>query len=136
MAKFYHKRKINMKRILNADTINYLNKEAKVCGWVNSIRAHGNILFVDLRDRSGIIQLVFSSKNETIYKLAEKVRPEWVIEVTGKISERPVKMINPKIKTGKIELLAENLEVLSNQHPCRDYVLKHVHMSKIFSKEW
>ena len=102
-----------MKRTLNTDTSKYLDKKIKVCGWVNSIRSHGKILFVDLRDRSGILQLVFTPKNETIYNSAEELRPEWVIEIIGKVSKRPAKMINPKIKTGNFELSVENLEILS-----------------------
>ena len=57
-----------MKRIINTGTIKYLNKEIKVCGWADSIRSHGKIIFIDLRDRSGILQLVFTPENEEIYK--------------------------------------------------------------------
>ncbi len=102
-----------MDRVLNTETIEYLDKSVKVCGWVDSIRSHGKIVFIDLRDRSGILQLVFTPQNEKIYKLVKEVRPEWVIEVTGKISKRPPKMVNPKIETGKIEISVENLKILS-----------------------
>lgn len=101
-----------MQRVLNTKTQDYLGKEVKVCGWVNSVRAHGKILFVDLRDRSGLLQVVFSPQEE-IYALAQKLRPEWVIEVEGKIEKRPKGMENPKIETGKIELLAKKLKVLA-----------------------
>lgn len=102
-----------MDRVLNTETIEYLDKSVKVCGWVNSIRLHGKIVFIDLRDRSGILQLVFTPQNEKIYKSVKEVRPEWVIEVMGKISKRPPKMVNPKIETGKIEISVENLKILS-----------------------
>lgn len=102
-----------MDRVLNTETIEYLDKSVKVCGWVNSIRLHGKIVFIDLRDRSGILQLVFTPQNEKIYKLVKEVRPEWVIETMGKISKRPPKMVNPKIETGKIEISVENLKILS-----------------------
>ncbi len=96
-----------MKRTLNKETIKSLGKKVKVSGWANSIRAHGKIVFIDLRDRSGLLQLVCPAV------LAKEIRPEWVLEATGKVSQRPLKMVNPKIKTGKIELAVEKLEVLS-----------------------
>lgn len=96
-----------MKRILNRETIKYLNKKVKVCGWVNTRRDHGKIVFIDLRDISGLLQIVFPSN------LAQGLRPEWVICVEGIVKKRPKGMINPKIETGGIELEAQNLEILS-----------------------
>lgn len=102
-----------MNRVVNIEVTKYLGKSVKVSGWVQSIRSHGKIIFIDLRDRSGILQLVFTPQNEKVYKLVKEVRPEWVIEVKGKVSKRPPKMVNPKIETGKIEVSVESLEVLS-----------------------
>ncbi len=102
-----------MKRILNTETIKYRGKLVKVCGWINTRRDHGKIIFIDLRDKSGILQLVFTPQNKNIYDLAQKLRPEWVISVEGRLKERPKGMQNPKIETGKIELEAEKLEVLA-----------------------
>ncbi len=102
-----------MKRIINIETNKNIGKEVKISGWINSIRSHGKIIFIDLRDRSGILQLVSIPKNKEVYKLAKELRPEWVIEAKGKVGKRPPKMINPKIKTGNIEVLVENLRVLS-----------------------
>jgi len=110
-----------MKRIINTDTVNYIEKKVKVCGWVQTIRAHGKILFIDLRDKSGLVQIVFSPnpklkvKNEKlkVYDLARTLRPEWVVEVVGEVNKRPEGMKNPKIKTGGIEIQAESLEVFS-----------------------
>ena len=102
-----------MDRTINIDTTKYLGKSIKVSGWVNSIRSHGKIIFIDLRDRSGILQLVFTPQNKEIYTLAKELRPEWVIEVIGKVSERPSKMVNPKLETGKIEVSVENLKIFS-----------------------
>jgi len=96
-----------MERVINRDTTKYLGKSVKVCGWVNSIRSHGKIIFIDLRDVSGIVQLVDTSD------VAKEIRPEWVIEIIGKVSNRPPNMVNPKIETGKIEVSIENLKVLS-----------------------
>lgn len=95
-----------MPRILNNDTTKYLGQKIKVSGWVNARRDHGKIIFIDLRDRSGLLQVVFD-------KIGKDLRPEWVISVEGKIVERPKAMQNPKIETGRVEMKAENLEILS-----------------------
>ncbi len=102
-----------MKRNLNIETIEKIGKQIKLCGWVNTIRSHGKILFIDLRDRSGLCQLVFAPQNKEVYKKAEKLKPEWVIEVIGKVGERPKGMENPKIETGKIEIEVNELKIIS-----------------------
>ena len=103
-----------MKRILIKETINHeINQPVRVSGWVDNWRAHGKVLFIDLRDSSGLLQIVFSSENNELYETAKELRPEWVISVQGKVKERPRGMINPKINTGKIELEAEKLEIFS-----------------------
>jgi len=102
-----------MERISIIETPKYLGKKVKVCGWVNTVRSHGKILFVDLRDKSGLLQIVFTPRDEKIYESAKSLRPEWVISVEGEIKERPKEMVNPKIETGKIELAPEKLEILS-----------------------
>ncbi|MBZ9578724.1 aspartate--tRNA ligase [Patescibacteria group bacterium] len=102
-----------MKRTLNVETIKYLKKGVKVCGWVQRKRSHGKIIFIDLRDRGGILQIIFTPKDKKLYQLAQKLKPEWVIEVTGIINRRPKGMENPKIETGKIELQPKDLKTLS-----------------------
>ena len=102
-----------MKRILIIDTKKNTGKKVKICGWVNSRRDHGKIIFIDLRDISGIIQIVFTPENKQIYKLAEPLRDEWVIKVEGIVKKRPKGMQNPKIETGEIELHSKELEILS-----------------------
>ena len=102
-----------MDRILIAETINRPGEKVRVSGWINNWRAHGKILFIDLRDKSGILQVVFSNNDKTLYETAETLRPEWVVSIEGKIKERPKGMQNPKIKTGQVELEAERLQVLS-----------------------
>jgi len=102
-----------MKRIFNKETLEYLGEKVRVAGWVNSRRVHGKILFIDLRDRSGVLQIVFTEKNKEVYQVAQKLRPEWVIEVVGIINKRPKGMINPKIETGKIELSPQKIRVFS-----------------------
>jgi len=96
-----------MKRALTAETTKYVGRKVKVCGWVNTRRDHGKISFIDLRDISGILQVVFPQKT------AKKLRPEWVVCVEGEIKKRPNGMQNPKLNTGKIELQAEKMEILS-----------------------
>lgn len=102
-----------MPRFLVAQTAKHIGEKVKVQGWVNVRRAHGKILFIDLRDRSGVLQVVFTPSNKEIYDLAEQLRPEWVIEIIGQIVKRPEKMINPKIETGEVEMSAESLRVLA-----------------------
>ena len=101
-----------MKRILNKETIKEIEKKVKVCGWVQAIRSHGKILFIDLRDASGIVQLVFGKEFEKD-KLTKSIRPEWVIEVQGKVAKRPKGMLNPKHITGSIEIQVLELKILS-----------------------
>jgi len=96
-----------MKRILNIETTKYLGKKVKVCGWVNSLRHHGGIVFLDLRDRSGILQVVSTPD------LAKDVKEEYVLEVEGQIQKRPIKMVNPELETGEIELRAEGIKILA-----------------------
>ena len=97
-----------MKRIAIEETSKYVGKKVKVAGWVHSRRDHGKIIFIDLRDRSGLLQVVFSG-----IKQANTLRPEWVISVEGTINKRPKGMINKELPTGKIELKAEKLEIIS-----------------------
>lgn len=88
--------------------------EAALAGWVRSYRDHGNLVFFDLRDREGITQLVFDPENypET-HKLARNVRCEWVVAAKGKVRPRGEGLENPKLPTGQIEVLVEELEILS-----------------------
>jgi len=102
-----------MKRVLNTESVNHIGGKIKVCGWVNVVRSHGKILFIDLRDRTGILQVVFLPQEAKLYSLAEELRPEWVVEIIGEAVRRPVQMINSKIPTGQIELAAKELKVLN-----------------------
>lgn len=96
-----------MERVLNEETIKYIGKKVKVCGWVNTVRSHGGIIFLDMRDRSGILQVICNPS------LAKDVKEEDVLEIEGEIKERPIKMVNPNLETGRIELQAQNIKVLS-----------------------
>ena len=84
-----------------------------VCGWVHRRRDHGGVIFVDLRDREGLLQLVFDPDAREIFAQAEKLRSEFVVRVTGKVRPRPAGTENAALKTGRIEVLAQALEVLN-----------------------
>ncbi|MEQ8235563.1 MAG: aspartate--tRNA ligase, partial [Syntrophomonadaceae bacterium] len=105
-----------MKRTYMATDIGLgmVGEQVTLCGWVDSRRDHGGLIFIDLRDRSGIIQAVFNPElDEESFHLAESVRGEYVVAVQGQVRERPKETENPKLKTGKIEIYAENMEVLN-----------------------
>ncbi len=102
-----------MERILVKNTPDKSGESVKVCGWVWGRRNHGQIIFIDLKDASGIIQCVFLPDNKEVYKIAETLRTGWVVEVIGQISERPKGMVNPDLATGKVELQTDNLIVLN-----------------------
>ncbi len=102
-----------MQRTAIAEVINKAGQKVKVTGWVHTRRDHGKIIFIDLRDRSGILQVVFQPKFEEAYKLATSLRSEFVISIQGMVNKRPEKMINEKIPTGTVEMTGEVLEILN-----------------------
>ncbi len=102
-----------MERILISQTSTFAGQKVKVSGWVNVRRAHGKILFIDLRDRSGILQCVFLPNNKEAYDAAQDLRTEWVVELVGEVVKRPEKMVNDKIASGTVELSVEQLVILS-----------------------
>jgi len=102
-----------MPRLWIKDTEKYLNKEISLYGWVYSRRDHGQLIFIDLYDRTGKVQLVFLPNKEKIHHLAEKLRPWWVIKVKGVVKMRPQGTENEKIALGKIEIEAKDLEIIS-----------------------
>jgi len=90
-----------------------IGESLSVAGWVHGRRDHGGVIFVDLRDRSGLLQVVFDPGQQDIFGDAERLRSEFVIAVRGRVRARPAGMINPKIASGEIELVADQLEILS-----------------------
>lgn len=94
-------------------TIQNLDQVVTLCGWVNRRRDHGGVIFVDLRDRTGLVQIVFDPDNAEIFTQAEHIRNEYVLQVTGKVRNRPEGTINPELSTGEIEVLATHLNVLN-----------------------
>jgi len=118
-----------MIRTLNQETIKLAGKLVKIAGWTQTIRAHGKIVFFDLRDRSGILQVVFIPGSPA-YEEMKKIKPEWVVEITGKINKRPDKMVNENIETGNVELEAKEIKVLAKSDPAPfDYTEKDLQVS-------
>lgn len=99
-----------MRRILSTEAANHIGKKVKFSGWVNTIRTHGKIAFLDLRDRKGIIQIFFPPDKLAMMK---KIRSEWVVEIIGEVKERPKKMVNEDLPTGHLEVIVEAIKILS-----------------------
>ena len=95
---------------LNAEAI---GREVAVAGWVHRRRDHGGVIFIDLRDREGLLQVVFDPDRAEVFELAERVRGEYVLAVRGTIRPRPEGTVNTKLPSGEVELLASSLEVLN-----------------------
>lgn len=91
----------------------HAGQTATLCGWVHRRRDHGGLIFIDLRDHFGITQIVISPDDKAVFEAAEKVRPEWVIKVTGEVTKRRAGAERDDNPTGHIELTVKELEVLS-----------------------
>jgi len=105
-----------MMRTSNCGQLNVrsIDRDVVLAGWVNTYRDHGELLFIDLRDRWGITQIVFNPKHNTdLHKQAKTLRPEFVVQVKGHVQKRPEGTVNKKIPTGEIEVLADQLEILN-----------------------
>ena len=88
-------------------------QEVTLCGWVNRRRDHGGVIFVDLRDREGLVQVVFDPDRAEMFAEAETIRNEFVLKVEGRVRLRDEAAINPRLATGKIEVLALEMEILN-----------------------
>jgi len=106
-----------MERTLTVKTPRLIGQEIKVAGWVNTRRDHGGVIFVDLRDHTGLVQVVFNPDHDDIFHLAEGLRDEYCIAVTGTVRERGAGLENPHLATGRIELVASQLEILNRSDP-------------------
>ena len=94
----------------------HIGKKVILYGWVHSRRDHGGVIFIDLRDREGIVQIVFQPENKEIFAQAEHLRSEFVIKIEGPARQRPAGTENPNLPTGQVEVIAESLEII-NQAP-------------------
>ncbi len=90
-----------------------IGQDMHLCGWVNRRRDHGGIIFIDLRDHTGVMQVVVNPEQSELFALAEQVRSEFVLSVQGRVRERPEGTINPQLPTGEVELVCETLEILN-----------------------
>jgi aspartyl-tRNA synthetase len=91
------------------------NRKVNLAGWVHSYRDHGSLVFIDLRDREGLVQLVFNpDKNPEVHQLARTVRCEWVVAATGTVQLRGEGLQNPKLPTGEVEVAIEAIEILNS----------------------
>lgn len=108
-------------RLLVKEIVNKEGEEVELSGWVEARRDHGKIIFIDLRDRSGTAQIVFTPSTGSgqalsagsVYDSAQKLRQEWVVKIIGKVNRRPKGMENPKLPTGNFEVLTSELQILS-----------------------
>ena len=95
---------------INAD---FIDQTVELCGWVNRRRDHGGVIFIDLRDRSGVVQVVYDPDVEEVFATAEHVRNEYVLRIKGRVRARPEGTVNPDLPTGEIEILGKELEILN-----------------------
>jgi len=96
-----------MPRTLVSETVTKVGETVLLKGWVNTRRDHGKIVFIDLRDRSGVLQTVLSPE------LAGEIRPEDIVEITGTVKDRPEKLVNPNLETGEVELVVSEVKLIS-----------------------
>ncbi|MDH5649509.1 MAG: aspartate--tRNA ligase [Gammaproteobacteria bacterium] len=94
-------------------TESLIDKSVTLCGWVNSRRDHGGVIFIDLRDRAGIAQIVFDPDKAEAFSVAESVRSEYVLQVTGTLRKRPAGTENTHLPTGMVELMVDRISVLN-----------------------
>ena len=94
-----------------------LGQEVTVAGWVHRRRDHGGVIFVDLRDREGLLQIVFDPGAALVFGEAERLRNEFVVRVAGRVRERPTGTVNPNLASGRVELVARELELLNRSEP-------------------
>ncbi|MFM9816328.1 UNVERIFIED_CONTAM: aspartate--tRNA ligase [Spiribacter pallidus] len=90
-----------------------LNQDVEICGWVHRRRDHGGVIFIDLRDREGLLQVVFDPDRDTAFATADRARPEWVLKIRGRVRYRPEGTENANLNSGKVEVLGHEIEVLN-----------------------
>src|SRR3990167_8291287 len=98
-------------------TAEELNKEIKLAGWVHRRRDHGGVIFIDIRDREGVVQAVVAPEQKEAFAKAESVRSEFVVQIKGKVRKRPSGTVNPNLRTGEIEVAVEELIILNRSEP-------------------
>src|SRR6266436_1858810 len=94
-----------------------VDRSVTLCGWAHRRRDHGGVIFIDLRDREGLAQVVCHPDRAAAFQAAERVRSEFVLRVTGTVRRRPEGMVNPELRSGEIEVLAHEVEILNPAVP-------------------
>ena len=94
-----------------------IGRDVALCGWADTRRDHGGVIFIDLRDRTGIVQIVCDPDRRETFSVAESVRSEYVLRVTGNVRQRPAGTENAALKTGAVELVAQTIEILNRADP-------------------
>jgi aspartyl-tRNA synthetase len=103
-----------------------IGQTVTVAGWAHRRRDHGGVIFVDLRDREGLLQIVFNPDTAEVFAKAERVRNEYVLRVTGLVRARPPGTVNPNLKSGQVELVCQELEILNRSEPLPFQLDEHV----------
>jgi aspartyl-tRNA synthetase len=103
-----------------------IGQTVTVAGWAHRRRDHGGVIFVDLRDREGLLQIVFNPDTADVFAKAERVRNEYVLQVTGVVRARPPGTVNPNLKSGQVELVCRSLDILNRAEPLPFQLDEHV----------
>ncbi len=101
----------------NAINASLVDQTLTVCGWVDRVRDHGELLFIDCRDRSGVVQIVCDPDNAEAFAVGQRVRGEWVLQITGNLRKRPEGSTNSELSSGEVELVAKTITVLNQSAP-------------------
>ena len=91
----------------------HIDHTVTLCGWAHRRRDHGGVIFIDLRDREGLAQVVCNPERHEAFRAAERVRAEFVLKVTGKVRRRPAGTVNAELPTGEVEVVAQEVEILN-----------------------
>jgi len=94
-----------------------IDQQITLCGWVHRRRDHGGLIFLDLRDREGRVQVVFHPENNASFAIAETVRHEYVLQIKGMVRHRPAGTLNEKLKSGKVEVDVSEVSILNTAEP-------------------
>ncbi len=90
-----------------------IGRSVTLAGWANRRRDHGGVIFIDLRDREGLAQVVFNPDSQESFRTAERIRNEFVLKIKGTIRKRPEGSMNPELRSGEVELVAQEVEILN-----------------------
>ena len=116
-----------MKRTHKCNQINrdLIGQEISVSGWIHRRRDHGGVIFFDIRDEDGLVQVVYNPDSEETFALAENCRNEYVVFSKGLVRERPDGTMNPNLATGEVEIVASHLDILNPSKPLPFQLGKH-----------